>query len=959
MTTTLAQRVQAWLARPDADARARWLDQQPILDDELLRAMKAAADTELKCAPQRCFDLGIAILEAARRTGLPLHSAWGEMACANALLYLGSYQEAIVHCDAAQQLCLEAEEPVEAARSQIAKVFALMCIGAYDEGLEVAQGCYETLSTHGAWLSASRAAMNAANILQRQGRVEEALDAFGRAEQACARAGEQAAGELLRINHNRAFLLIVANHYRPAREALLHNYHEALRLGYRVLAARDALALGHISHALGEYNEALVLFDQAREAFAVEGMRHDVLVSRTHALHCAFALNLHQRVLAETAELLPEFRKIDGPYELAQAIYIRGLSLLALSRIAEADEAFESAGSLFEQQGAPVWLARCLVARGQVRLRQYDSAGALDLGSRAEAIFAARGLAIDGAQARLLVAEALRLQQGEPAAATYFAQVLELARDHDLPWLVVPAAAALGELDEAAGKLRRASELYAEAIEAVEHLRQHVMFEYRSSLLEDKETLYAAAVRVCLELGDDRGAFSFAERGKSRTLLDLLAGRVNVHLRVRSPDDQALLDEIERLREEQRWYFNQLHRHPDAGEIFDETKQQELRAALHARENMLERLLERLYVRNADYTRDATLFPGQPLVAERRVPSELALVEYYLLDDEVLAFVQEHGSLEVVRGLARRDEIERLLRALRLNLAACTGSTIQRSAALALQIRRLLARGYDLLLRPIERHLGHVRHLVIVPHGALHYLPFHALFDGERYMIERYACSYLPAGHLLPFYTGDEPHADAPSLALGHSMDGRLPGAIDEARDVAGLLGATLYLEDEAVRQKLGGGMRRPAIHIATHAEFRQDLPIFSALCLADGPLTAADLFQSSLPTGLLTLSACDTGGLRIDGGDELLGLIRACLYAGASSVVLSHWKVDDAAARRLMVHFYAALSAGETRIGALRSAQCSFLESEDYAHPIYWAPFFLVGAWGSLPLMNAQSAHL
>ena len=335
-TVIASRRAAEWAALPEPAARTGWLDHQQHLDDTLVRAMKSAADEALDQEPQRGLELASGIIEAAERTRSPLHRAWGEMARANALLYMSRYAEAVVHYDEAEALCSRAGEVTEGARAQIGKVYALMSTGAYDAGLAVAEQCYATLAARGAWLFAARAAMNAANILQRQGKIDEALAAFDRAEDACGRAGEVATRDRLALMLNRALLQIVANRYRPAREALMHVYREALRAGYPVRAARAAVALANINATLGRYNDALMLFDQAREVFAEEAMIHDVLVTQTDALDCSLALNLHDRILEETAELIPQLEEANAPCELAQASYARGLALLARRRFLDA-----------------------------------------------------------------------------------------------------------------------------------------------------------------------------------------------------------------------------------------------------------------------------------------------------------------------------------------------------------------------------------------------------------------------------------------------------------------------------------------------------------------------------------------------------------------------------------------------------------------------------------------------
>jgi len=133
-------------------------------------------------------------------------------------------------------------------------------------------------------------------------------------------------------------------------------------------------------------------------------------------------------------------------------------------------------------------------------------------------------------------------------------------------------------------------------------------------------------------------------------------------------------------------------------------------------------------------------------------------------------------------------------------------------------------------------------------------------------------------------------------------------------------------------------------VHLACHAQFRPDNPLFSSLQLGDGWLTVRDTYKLTLNCGLVTLSACDTGVNAVAPGDELIGLARGFLSAGSPSVLLSLWTVDDEATAQLMMKFYEDLSNTESPSKSLRRAQIKLLEEK--SHPFFWSPFFLVGRW-------------
>jgi CHAT domain-containing protein len=134
-------------------------------------------------------------------------------------------------------------------------------------------------------------------------------------------------------------------------------------------------------------------------------------------------------------------------------------------------------------------------------------------------------------------------------------------------------------------------------------------------------------------------------------------------------------------------------------------------------------------------------------------------------------------------------------------------------------------------------------------------------------------------------------------------------------------------------------------IHLACHGQFRPDNPLFSALRLSDSWLTVRDTYKLDLQQcGLVVLSACETGVGALAPGDDLVGLARGFISAGAPSLIVSLWMVDDEVTAQLMRTFYKRLLAGESPATALRFAQLRL--SEKYPHPFFWSPFVLVGRW-------------
>jgi CHAT domain-containing protein len=172
---------------------------------------------------------------------------------------------------------------------------------------------------------------------------------------------------------------------------------------------------------------------------------------------------------------------------------------------------------------------------------------------------------------------------------------------------------------------------------------------------------------------------------------------------------------------------------------------------------------------------------------------------------------------------------------------------------------------------------------------------------------------------------------------------------LDEARVVASVLpDVQLFMGEEATEERLRElGPSSRFVHIAAHGYFRQDNPMFSSIRLGKSQLTLFDLYRLRLPAELVVLSGCGTGLNVVVGGDETIGLIRGLLYAGASSVVVSLWDVNDRSTAAFMRELYAGLT--ETP-GAAASAmrRAMFAVREEYPHPYHWAAFTLTGRFRS-----------
>ncbi|KOX13545.1 hypothetical protein ADK67_44140 [Saccharothrix sp. NRRL B-16348] len=238
--------------------------------------------------------------------------------------------------------------------------------------------------------------------------------------------------------------------------------------------------------------------------------------------------------------------------------------------------------------------------------------------------------------------------------------------------------------------------------------------------------------------------------------------------------------------------------------------------------------------------------------------------------------------------------------------------------------------------------------LVVSPFEALNYVPFAALRAGGAPLVERNPLAVLPSGSLVrALRAATRTTADTAACVFGDPT-GDLPGARAEAALVGGLLGASPVVGPVVTRAEVTRALRTAGIvHIAGHARFDVADPLSSALLLADGPLparTVLGLFSPAL--SLVTLSACETGVNLTNAAQELLGLTRAFVFAGADSLLVSLWKVPDGTTVDVMTAFYRALGAGSWKVDALRAATLAARERYGEHRFDQWSGFHLIGEW-------------
>jgi CHAT domain-containing protein/murein DD-endopeptidase MepM/ murein hydrolase activator NlpD len=270
----------------------------------------------------------------------------------------------------------------------------------------------------------------------------------------------------------------------------------------------------------------------------------------------------------------------------------------------------------------------------------------------------------------------------------------------------------------------------------------------------------------------------------------------------------------------------------------------------------------------------------------------------------------------------------------------------------------LSKRVYDWLLKPAEDAFiqSQIKTLVFVLDGSLRNIPMAALYDGQQYLVQKYAVALTPGLQLLAPKSLVQGELKALTAGLTESRGGfsALSNVALEVEEIQSEVPTTVLLNQEFTSETIQNEIKSlpfPVIHLATHGQFSSEAEETFILTW-DGRLNVNELENvlrnrdENQPNALelLVLSACQTAA-----GDKraALGLAGVAVRAGARSTLATLWSVNDESTAVLMSAFYRELTRTKvSRAEALRLAQLSLLQEPRSQHPRYWAPFVLVGSW-------------
>jgi CHAT domain-containing protein/Flp pilus assembly protein TadD len=507
--------------------------------------------------------------------------------------------------------------------------------------------------------------------------------------------------------------------------------------------------------------------------------------------------------------------------------------------------------------------------------------------------------------------------------------------------------AAIGATFWREGKTEEALRYFVKAADTLELTVEDVRVEemLASYLGSERRWYFEILIELLVRQGHLEEAFDYSERARARAFLQLVGNR---RLKPAHGADEQLVREAEALRTQILDWERQISLASPVERIRIATDLKNARLRYQS-------LMIRLKVSNPEYASLTKVEPLQIQAVREELPPETTLISYFVSSNRIHAWVLDRTTFQYVSLPLEPTDLRRMVcwadqlghrngvRGARAHDPQCGNDRASSEEVFAK------------LFAPLREKIRNPR-LILIPHSVLHYLPFAALRDPQtgRYLIEDYTLTYAPSASALRFLRGKETPVAGRALVLGDPDTelGSLPGAKREAAMVSCYLGTTPLLGRKATESALYHLEGKvDLLHIAAHGFYDPASPLFSHIALApgegqDGNLEVHEILANLDLSGvnLVVLSACQTAIGERSGGDEVVGLTRALLYAGSPGVISTLWNIDDEAAAVLMEELYARLLDGGTAADALRQAQLALLRNPVYHDPSFWAAFSLTG---------------
>ncbi len=847
----------------------------------------------------------------------------------------GKLESAIKNLDKSSADFQKINKKLESAQTQVAKIIALALLGNYAEAVRTGKKAIEIFEIYGDELAIGKIENNIGSISIRQENLERAEKSFLSARQRFLKI--QNVEELIVSEIGLANTYSAMNDFRNADKFYRKTLENTRNLQMFMRQAEIETNIGSLALYRGKYDEALKFLESSRLKYEDLKMPHQTAIAELEIADAYLELNLVDEAFEIYKRVLPALSKFKIQGETARLHGKFGQTAMVLGDKKTARREFQKAVQLYEKEKNFIGSAQVFLAQAQLESKERNYQTALELIGKAQEIFERFDNQRFVFLANFLKGEIYRNLGESEKAEEILTQTHAVSIRKKQSNISQICQISLAKISEQRGELTKAKKHYQKAIHLIETLRAPLAAEeFRMAFLADKLLPFENLAKIYLSEKNLRKAFSMIEKARARSLSESLDN--DFFGQDESEFSPKLAEKLRDLREELNWFYSRLNR-AEANDFAT------LQIEIKRREKQISDIMRQIdAVRSLAFKRN---FPGEEFRLKaglKALGAEKVLLEFVNFDGNLSGFVITEKKIYFTENLAKESEIIALLEGLQFQFSALRYGAKSLGAFIGELKKRAdfyLERLYEKLILPLEKFIS-TKDLVIVPVGALHYVPFQALRERENYLIQNREIVYAPSAKVWQTLARKSKKAKT-ALLIGFA-DEKIPLVKQEIEAIEKIFPNAKVFTDEAANFEnyTKNAPDFDILHLACHGQFRADNPLFSSLHLADGFVTVKDICSQKLKAGLVTLSACETGLNKIFAGDEILGLARGFLSAGVNSLVLSLWTVNDEATTELMKDFYAELQRGASVSASLKMAQNNFIKRG--AHPYFWSPFVLIG---------------
>lgn len=645
--------------------------------------------------------------------------------------------------------------------------------------------------------------------------------------------------------------------------------------------------------AMHEFERAKQRYRAAMETAVKRKMSSWILLSRYNLAYLQYLGGDAASALQELKVLRTEYEALKDEWMMCQCWLDESEILLEIGDLDDCITAARLARSLAKKLGVNAETAKSFLYEAAAAMRLGRAPEAARLLVQATARFATEGDLTSTAVSKLQTA-LFRAEQGDPMALVEAVAARNQLQNSGLPHRIALADIVIGRIQRSMGDVDCAVDSFRTALHSAEKSRSdwiqfHACYELGAALDRKNDPASGDLFRRADALLD-----SLWDRlGSDELKMTFMTDRENIYTHlVRSTLSQSTVN---------------------AFEYSEKARSRVLR----------ERLLNR---------------PAQPSAEalRRKLSGTECIVEYFISGADLHIFVLTRDTLVSVHQRGVIDGLQADWENLERHMASCSVKW-ERLASVRHHLDKTaqehLRNLFTHLIAPVEHELRST--VVFAPHGFLHGIPLHALFDGIQYLCERFEIAYTPSASLY-CNAAEELAFDNP-LFVGFSTSPE-SSVIQEVEEAASFVRSAEVLRSPSIDQ-LREALRRPRriVHIAGHAGIDSVTGKVSWIETSEGRLTNRDFTDMNIRARTLVITGCQTARRAIQPGDEWLGLMRSFYLAGASTVVSAFWDIRDEAARRFSNRFYE-LFDERNPLPAVQSAAHAVRNWR--THPYFWAGF-------------------